>query len=288
MFGQRRFSVRCATAALAVLVGIGAIAPIAEAVLLTVRVENRAASDGTFLTPMWVGFHDASFDLYDMGAPASAGLEQIAEDGDPTTLNGEFSAAQPSGTQGLITGPGPMLGDDAGEPPVIDPGEITSLAIDVDGSINRYFSYASMVIPSNDAFIANGDPAAHEIFDAAGNFLGPVSILVPGSSVLDAGTEDNTEMDAAFINQGGPNTGDTTVGGVVGLHSGFIGSEQGPSGTPIILGGSNGLGATFDSIAADFTRAGFEVALITITPEPGSAVLLAAGAMMMLRRRKQD
>jgi hypothetical protein len=29
-----------------------------------------------------------------------------------------------------------------------------------------YFSYVSMVLPSNDAFVANGDPMKHMIFDA--------------------------------------------------------------------------------------------------------------------------
>ncbi len=79
-----------------------------------------------------------------------------------------------------------------------------------------------MVIPSNDAFIANDDPLAHEVFDAAGNFTGPITLTVLCSCVLDAGTEDNTEMQAAFINQTGNNMGTTTIGGVISLHPGFI------------------------------------------------------------------
>ena len=80
-----------------------------------------------------------------------------------------------------------------------------------------------MIIPSNDAFIASpGDPTALRIFDAYGNFLGG-TFDVQGSDVMDAGTEVNTERDAAFLNQTGPNTGQTE-NGVVALHPGFIGS----------------------------------------------------------------
>ena len=37
---------------------------------------------------------------------------------------------------------------------------------------NRFFSYAAMIIPSNDAFIANGSPFAHPVFDEQGSFVG--------------------------------------------------------------------------------------------------------------------
>ena len=84
-----------------------------------------------------------------------------------------------------------------------------------------------MVIPSNDAFVANLDPMAHAVFDADGNFVGG-SFLVLGSSVYDAGTEVNDELpeNTAFFGQSAPNTGGDENGTVV-MHSGLMPSGSG-------------------------------------------------------------
>ena len=137
-----------------------------------------------------------------------------------------------------------------------------------------------MIIPSNDAFIANGDPQAFAIFDEGGNFS-PVSFIVLGGEVLDAGTEENTEMEAAFINQTGPDMGTATAGGVVGLHDGFINSLGNPGGTPIVLGGTTAAGTLVDSTLGDFTQPGREIAMITIVPEPSSVMLLFAAGISL-------
>ncbi len=270
-----------------------AVAAPASAVNVNVTVENLSCDDGLFLTPVWVGFHGGAFNLYDLGQPASPGLERLAEDGNNGPLGGEFNAADPNGVADVILGPGGMLGDDAGEPPVIDPGETTSKVINVDPILNRYFSFASMVIPSNDAFIGNGDPLAHALFDAGGNPTGPVSILILGADVRDAGTETNTEMDAAFINQAAADAG-VPENGNVHTHLGFIDSFANPGGTAIILGGSNGLGANFDATAADFSRPGYELARITLTvvPVPGALGLglvgfPLVGLVLAWRRRRK-
>ena len=71
-----------------------------------------------------------------------------------------------------------------------------------------YFSYASMIIPSNDAFSSNGNPRSHRIYDENGTFDGsPFYIL--GNQVDDAGTEANDELpiNTAFFGQVTPNTG---------------------------------------------------------------------------------
>ena len=72
----------------------------------------------------------------------------------------------------------------------IAPGASTSkrLTIDANSSLNQYFSYAAMVIPSNDAYVANGNPLAHALFDESGNFIG-AEITILGTSVNDAGTD---------------------------------------------------------------------------------------------------
>lgn len=101
----------------------------------------------------------------------------------------------------------------------------------------KYFSFASMVIPSNDGFIGNDDPRAYSVFDDQGR-VRSYDIVVNGDQVLDAGSEQNTEMNAAVFNQMAANTG-TPQNDVVARHPRFNGSIGYPDGTPkIILAGT--------------------------------------------------
>ena len=222
--------------------------PPSELVEVTVTVENLAPENGTFLTPLWAAFHDGTFDTYNRGNAVSPGLESLAEDGDASVLSSEFI----SSGAGLVDGV--ILGTEGAEGP-IDPGETTSFTFTLDSSLDtsRFFSYASMVIPSNDAFIANGNPEAIEIFDEDGNFIG-ADFVVSGRQVLDAGTEvnDEAETSTAFFGQAAPNTG-VEQSGVVRRHRGFI--EDGR-----ILSESQFAGS-------DFTTEDYQVARITISTE---------------------
>ena len=218
---------------------------------IRISVVNTSATGGTFLTPLWFGFHDGEFDLYDRNAPTSAGLESLAEDGDAALLGAELTAVDTDARGGVVRGAGG----------VIAPGETTSTIVTVDGRSNGFFDFASMIIPSNDAFIGSG--TSIKLFDDDGNFLGATEVVLSGSDVLDAGTEVNTEMDAAFINQLGANTG-IDENGVVTQHPGFNGSLGHPGGDQIILGGTNALGQTIDPIAADFTQPGATIATIHV------------------------
>ena len=120
-----------------------------------------------------------------------------------------------------------------------------------------------MILPSNDAFVGTLDPV--QLFDENGDFLGNQTLTFEGSDVYDAGTEVNTELDAAFINQMGPNTGETE-NGVIRFHDGFNGSVGNPEGEgdQIILGGTNAFGDTIDPTAADFTIDGAQIAEVSI------------------------
>ena len=228
-----------------------------------VEVENLQPSDGFFFTPVWVGFHNGSFDLFDVGAQASAGLELLAEEGDFSVLSGEFAG---SGTDGAVFGPGGFPGA-----PVIDPGEITAAVFDI-GPNDRYFSFASMVIPSNDAFIGNGDPLAYELFDANGIFNGPLTIDIVGGDIYDAGTEVNDGQGAAFSAEGGTSTDE---GGVVDLHPGLDN----------FLGTDTVAGTTIGSIPGP--RTPFARITITSIPEPTTAgLLLSLVGMTVYRRRR--
>lgn len=176
-----------------------------------VTVENAQVGRGMFLTPPWIGIHDGTFDTYDGGQPANVPLggneiEALAEDGNNGPITATFEQRNPNApqVQGVAGPTGPLA-----------PGESVNVTLNVDPTSDRYFSYASMVIPSNDAFIANGNPLAHQLFDDNGNFTGS-SFVVSGDETNDAGTEVNDEIasNVAFLGQAAPNTG-TTEGSVV-------------------------------------------------------------------------
>lgn len=238
----------------------------ANAVQITVSIDNLSTDNGLYLTPLWVGFHDGSFDLFDVGGTASPGLEDLAEEGDASGLSS-------GGVDGLVLGPAGFAGA-----PIIDPGETATLTLDLDPVANRYFSFASMVIPSNDAFIGNANSI--EIFDANGNFLG-LDLSIFGSDVYDSGTEENNGMGAAFSPLGGTAT-DTAE--LIAQHTGL-----GP-----LLGTMNAAGDFVGTAAnnfaeADFTQMGFEVARISVAsvPEPGTMGLLGCSLLVLMRARSK-
>lgn len=219
------------------------------AVEVEVTIENLAPADGNLLTPVWVGFHDGTFDSYDGGAPLRGTVERIAEDGDTVPLTDEF--ALDFGTpQGTIPGPnGPIF-----------PGDTATMIFDLDADADRYFSYVSMVIPSNDAFVANGNPLAHRVFDVDGNFT-PTTFVIHGGDVLDAGTEVNDEIPAntAAFGQMAPDTG-VVENGVVTPHPGFL-----PAGSGGILDDARFAGATFRD-------PGYRIARISVRAVRGTTV----------------
>ncbi|CAB9523310.1 expressed unknown protein [Seminavis robusta] len=191
---------------------IFAVVPAAIAVSLkgTVTVKNVAPQGGTRQTPVWVGLHNGNFDIYDSGETAFDGLEVLAEDGDTTQLSTRFGTT-PGGAWDDTTSGGPFL-----------PGQEVSASFDISGVTGPlYFSYASMVLPSNDAFIANGSPTAHMVLSGSGSAYN-LKFTVYGSEVLDAGTELNNEdpLTTAGIPNFVPGSG-PTENGVVTAHPGF-------------------------------------------------------------------
>lgn len=234
---------------------------------LRLTVRNTSDFGGVATTPFYFGFHNGSFDLFDAGKAASEGLERLAEDGifgvNPddgfTTVAEERLAAQADSQGAAVVGTTP-----AGTPGPIGAATQGSTTITIDDSaLNQYVSFGAMILPSNDAFVGTDD--AVKLFDDKGNFIGAQTIVFEGTDVYDAGTEVNTELDAAFINQTGPDTG-VDENGVITLHPGFNGSAGNPvgEGDQIILGGTNAFGQEIDPVAADFTLPGAQIAEVHI------------------------
>ncbi|NJR68827.1 MAG: calcium-binding protein [Synechococcales cyanobacterium CRU_2_2] len=144
----------------------------------------------------------------------SAGVEQLAEDGAPTGVIAEFAAAGQGTVQGALLGTlgGPFA-----------PNDLVRTTVDIDprATTSQYFSYAAMILPSNDQFIANADPRDERIFSPNGRFLG-AEFVIDASEAWDAGSEVNDERPAntAFFGQATPNTG-VDENGVVTQALGF-------------------------------------------------------------------
>jgi Ca2+-binding RTX toxin-like protein len=214
---------------------------------LSISVENLAPQNGGSIAPFWFGFHNGQFKTFDVGQRASAGVEQLAEDGAPTGVIREFAAAGQGTVQGALRGTfgggGPFAPNDLVR---------TTVEIDPRAATSQYFSYAAMILPSNDKFIANADSKDVRVFDANGRFLG-AEFTVNASEAWDAGTEVNDELPAntAFFGQATPNTG-VTENSVVSQSRGY---------------NARGSGGVLDSTRfsnADFLAPGYQFVRVRI------------------------
>jgi Ca2+-binding RTX toxin-like protein len=229
---------------------------------IEITLTNLSPDQGSLLTPIFVATQNGIYDQFDVGSAASENIERLAEDG---TVGPRIAAALASGgvgeAQATVGGP-------------VAPGETRTLTFFADPTdpLTQYISYASMVIPSNDAFIGNDDPTQLDLFDDGGNLIrrvGANAFVVTGDNVYDAGTEVNDEIPAntAALAQAAPNTG-VTEGGVIRQHEGFQGSERfgGPvgniltarPGSDFTIAGTNILSIEIDSAAQ---QTGFSVEL---------------------------
>ena len=248
--------------AAALTLGAGA----ASAVSLKISITNNSGIGGLTLTPLYTAFHDGSFDTFDPGAAASAGIEALAEDGNFMPIRDARMASHPSSQGAVITAPQGFAGA-----PLIEPGETGSVTVNVD-SANRFFSYLSMILPSNDQFIGNGNAMAHQIFDASGNFLGNQTINVTGMNAYDAGTEVNNGLGSPFA-QTGPGAA-TDEGGVVSLATGI----DNYAGITLPNGQTLDLGAIGFAGNGSFSLATISIAAV---PVPAALPMLLAGLGLM-------
>ncbi|MEM9065996.1 MAG: spondin domain-containing protein [Planctomycetota bacterium] len=247
---------------------IAALASMSHAQTISITFENLLPSGGTALTPVFVGLDDGTFNLFNPGGNASAGLELVAEVGQTGTLISEFQLASPSGVADTGFGPGgPILG-----------GQSATVDLNAgDATVNRFLSFASMIVPTNDLFI--GTPNAIEVFDAGGNFNGPITFEILGSQVWDAGTEVNNADDGAAFLQGIDGGLGTPQNGSIAL---FFDDPNASSYLDSLIGRTTAPG--FD-IASTFTSS-TAIARVTIVPTPGAIALLPIAGAVSLRRRR--
>ncbi len=209
MYSQSRSLTRAAIRSLTAVACLSAIN--AFAVSYKVTVENLSPDDGLWFSPVFLGFHDGSFDLFDPGLPASPEIEAVAEAGDVSGISARFSSDANSGAVQHV-----LKSDDAaGGPPdaLFAPSNFNpafsssnSFLIDLDATLNRYLTFAAMVVPSNDAFIGNASPSQFDLFDINGLFKTGFQVDLKGSDIWDAGTEENNGLGAAFTTLGGTST----------------------------------------------------------------------------------
>ena len=189
---------------------------------VTVSVENISPEQGISIAALWFAFHDGSFDLFDAGSTVSAAMEIMAEDGligleatrvadvldqtfgvgaDPeklasvrpeNTIAGVFAASEAAANGGIQDVAVAPTFEPA--PLVLNPGQSVDATVTLDNSTgaNQFFSYTSMVFPTNDGFLGNDDPTAIEVFDSEGNFI-ETEFIIFGNQVWDAGVEVNDE-----------------------------------------------------------------------------------------------
>jgi hypothetical protein len=193
---------------------------IAGTTILKITAENIAPGNGVFFSKFWFGLHDGTFDIFDPGERASQAIEQMSEDANPAALAKDFKESRAGILGATILGAAPPFGDTA-------PGHKISLTFAFDSRLaqNIYLSYAAMIIPSNDAFIANENPKAYPVFDQFGQFVSR-EIIVYGTEVWDAGTEVNDELAGNAAGVGDPSLFTPGAGvpenSVIKKHPGFI------------------------------------------------------------------
>ena len=182
---KKGFSLALTAGALSCAASLATAAP----VQVEVTVTSNVPAGGVAITPVWVGFHNGTFDSYDGGTAAASSLEALAELGMTGPISDVFAGT-------LVGDPldGRVQGTlaDPNTGPIFAGGSASmTFALD-DGGANNYFSYASMVLPSNDFFIANGNPLAHDLSTLLNGTVNTLSFNVGiVGTVNDAGTEVN-------------------------------------------------------------------------------------------------
>lgn len=152
----------------------------------TFRVTVTNLTEGQPLTPPVVATHRGAYDAFDVGAPASEGLQQIAENGNGAPLLAELDASKHVDAS-LQTGTGPLVPD--GLPGSAMFADSVTFEI-IAGPGASFLTYVSMLICTNDGFTgADGIKLPNRVGETA----------TAATFGYDAGTEINTEDFADIV-----------------------------------------------------------------------------------------
>jgi hypothetical protein len=157
------------------------------------------------------------------------------------------------------------------------PGATASVVFEIDPKVNRFFTFASMVVPSNDLFIGNDDPMQYELFDLSGNLnLSEITLL--GGDIWDAGSEAADPANAAFI-EGGMNALRTAENDVVNFSFDELN---------VFDGLTTAAGYAFDTQIAGSSEV-YRISFtdVTAVPEPGTFGLMFLGSLALIARRRR-
>lgn len=143
--------------------------PAANATQFDVEITNL--SNAIYFTPFLVAAHPDGNQLFQVGQPASASLQAMAEGGDISGLVADMTSIGAT-----------IVEDPAGG--LLAPATSTTFSMNTDGTSNDRLSFAAMLLPTNDGFAALN---AIDIPTEPGTYV----FEVPA---YDAGTEANDEL----------------------------------------------------------------------------------------------
>ena len=237
------------------------LAPASHAGLqhVTVTIKNLAPANSVSFAPLRLGFGNGTFDSFNngqsAGTPPTSAIISVAEGGSGSAWFPAFAAAEPAAITGSVGG-------------ALLPGASASstFTFDTANANNRFFTFANMVIPSNDLFLGNDDPMEYQLFNPDGS-LAITTIDQTAGEIWDANSEVADALNAAFI-VGGNNSLRTPENGLVA----FDRSEL-----SVFNGLTTAAGYTFSDAALINSTPVYRITFSSsAAPEPGTFVFMAA------------
>ncbi|MGI9220267.1 MAG: spondin domain-containing protein [Woeseiaceae bacterium] len=192
--------------------GAGALGGIPPVVNATYDVTVSNLTNGQPLSPIAVIAHQGVFTVFEIGQPASAGLETLAEAGDNSSLLAETAGI--TGVGGTASGAAP-----------IGPASSETVSVTVDQNLlaGLTISVSTMLVNTNDAITGVNDVLVGDM--AVGDSVTLRAIA------YDAGTEANTETAATIPGPAGGGEGFNAarddIADRVAMHPGVVGQDDG-------------------------------------------------------------